>query len=501
METEILLVPPEERFEPCDCCEFNPTDWHWRNATLTIRKCMDTCVYCGEKFPRASRLRRHLKDSRKHKDQRLTVVKEDAGRRPWKITKTHKNIDNCSPKHKSNARSDHAPNFFTKISTHDEQILYLEREGFDKREVETFRGLKLSAADDIPLEVRQLWEEYNGGVPEIFDARRCWVATPPTDAELLEATIDQIYKSKSDPSLVCSVIHRGDPDNNIGPMRAVAQLAFPDLWNPLKLLDLRLPIVRNVMLKLPKGLSAGASEPDNLQMMLTTKYSSSELHFDNGEGFSVIPGGAGKKFFATFVNSPRNIKLFKSTEGREAKLDEIGRDMEGGITYTIDSGEAIYLPSHCFHAVWTGKGCFLVSFDFLRPKSVKGYSRIISAGLDRYIGENHQRDLFDRFLAAFEFAIENGRVYDALFSWIELLDRTREWARENPKWSKEAISLCEAFLSSSASRGQICPCGESQGKEFRQHFRVSHFLAVSRKPCYDEKSKNPRKRRHRQYNE
>lgn len=169
--------------------------------------------------------------------------------------------------------------------------------------------------------------------------------------------------------------------------------------------------------------------------------------------------------------------------------------MEGGITYTIDSGEAIYLPSNCFHAVWTVKGCFIITFDFMRPKSVKSYLSIISGGLDRCLDENRQRDLYNWFLAAFDFAIENDHVDIALFVWIELLDRTREWARENPTWSQEAASLCEAFLSSPASLNQICPCGESQGKGFRQHFRVSHFLASLRKRGCDEKCRKPRKRR------
>lgn len=184
----------------------------------------------------------------------------------------------------------------------------MEKEGFSKRDVDTFRGLTLSTADDIPLQVRQLWEKYNGGVPERWDARRCWVATPPTDAELLEATIDQIHQSKSDPSLVCSVIHRGDPDEKIGPLRAVAQLAFPDLWNPLKLLDLRLPVVRDGILKLPKGLSANMSEPDNLQTMLTPKYSSSELHF--GTVYNLQ-----KWFLGLYTNgmqiTPRAVLLYR----------------------------------------------------------------------------------------------------------------------------------------------------------------------------------------------
>ncbi|TVY41580.1 hypothetical protein LOCC1_G008068 [Lachnellula occidentalis] len=39
-----------------------------------------------------------------------------------------------------------------RISTHEDQIRYMEEDKGFHNDVETFRGLRLSAADDIPLE-------------------------------------------------------------------------------------------------------------------------------------------------------------------------------------------------------------------------------------------------------------------------------------------------------------------------------------------------------------
>jgi hypothetical protein len=393
----------------------------------------------------------------------------------------------------------------------------MEMAGFDENVIKTFRKLKLSTVDEISPQEKQLWMQRNGRMPRKHDARRCWVRQLPTDVELFAATIDQIQKSKSDSSLACSVVHRGNPDDRIDPINAVAQLYRPDPWNPLKLLDLRFPIFQDGMLKVPQDLSVDAYEADNLQIMLTPKHCCTQLHFgtaphslrccihlgfaltiaDNADGLSIILGEGGKKIFATFPNSDKNMELFRSTLGREAKLEEIGQHLEAGLTFTINSNEAIDLPRNCFHAVWTLEGCFLTTMDFTTADSTKGYLQIISTGLDMFIGVARQKDLFDWFLTSFNIALENGRVCDALCAWIELLDRTREWARENPKWLKEATALCEKFMVSPTSLNQTCPCGSrNQEKGFRQHFKDCHLLYVSYKQGSDRRiNSNPAKRR------
>ncbi|KAK6605155.1 hypothetical protein H4I96_05737 [Botrytis cinerea] len=434
METEASLASPEKRFKPCNCCDFNPHEWPFRSATLRIRKCMNRCVYCGKKFSRTTRLRKHLKESKVHEAQQFTIINGDAGR-------PRKNIDNGTSSPIYNGGSCQASNLSSTTSAHEEQTLCMEREAFDDNVIGTFRKLNLSTVHDISPEMRELWMKYNGRVPEKLNARRCWTDERPSDAKLFTATVEQIQNS----SVTCTIIQRGEPTDKKEAIQAVAQLAFQTL------------------------------EPTEA-VMLTPKYSWAQLHFDNAEGLSGIIGKSGKKIFATFPNSPNNVKLFRSTLGREAKLEEIGSSLEGGLIFTITSEDTIYLPGNCFHAVWTLEGCFLATVDFITPSTIKVYSRIICAGLDEFVGEMRQKDLFEWLLTSFEIAYKNGSVGDAVSSWIELLDRTKEWACGHLKWSRKAIALCEEFLSSPTSLDQICPCGGGKERHFDNTSEIIIFL-------------------------
>jgi hypothetical protein len=212
-------------------------------------------------------------------------------------------------------------------------------------------------------------------------------------------------------------------------------------------------------------------------------------------------GKEGSKIFTTFPNSIPNMNLLLSTAGKEAALEMIGPHLEGGLTFTVYSGEAIDLPMNCIHKVWTTGGCFLVTMDFTTPNSIKAYSRIISTELGKLLVTALQVDLFDWFLTSLTIALENDRVYVALYVWIELVDSTTEWARENSGWAKEAKAVFDKFLSSPASLKQNCPCGmKISARDFRQHFREYHILSVSRKRYIDTTCKtNDRKRRRKQY--
>ncbi|TVY41581.1 hypothetical protein LOCC1_G008067 [Lachnellula occidentalis] len=101
-------------------------------------------------------------------------------------------------------------------------------------------------------------------------------------------------------------------------------------------------------------------------------------------------------------------------------------------------------------------------------------------------------DLFDWFLDAFDFALQNGNVDNALLAWISLLDRTSEWAKDNPQWSKDATKICKEFLSS-ASQNHVCPCPNPNKKAFTAHFQMSHSLAVLDKRTRDPKDRKRRK--------
>lgn len=348
-----------------------------------------------------------------------------------------------------------------------------------------------------------MWIQYNGRVPKKHDARRCWARALPDniDIRLFTETVSLISKCKKDTSKACVVIHRGDPDFQIDPLTAVAQLYCPDPWNPMKLLDLRLPVLPDGILKAPPGLKADPDSVDNLQLMLTPKYSWTQLHFgmaltrfgdaplilaDNADGLSIITGKKGKKIFATFPNSPKNSKYIRHTSGREAKLEEIAEYLELGITYTIEAGEAIDLPMNCFHAVWTLEGCFLALIDFTTPDSAKAYSTIISTGLHQIIGSDRQKDLFEWFLTCLNVTLGNEHVTDALFVWIDLYEYVKEWAWQNPAWKQKAIVLWEGFLSSPSSCEQICPCRRRGSvRDFVKHFRSSHLFSFERKRSLD----------------
>lgn len=395
----------------------------------------------------------------------------------------------------------------------------MEDEGFDEDEIKIFRSLKLSSWTQIPDSVQKVWQQYHGRVPQLHDARRCWVFEPPTDSDLFVAAMDQIQNSDTDPSEACSVVHRSELDGKISPKRALAQLHVPDRWNPIKLLGLRLPL-QDGILKLPQDLGLDVTPADNLQFMLTPKYSTTGLHLgalsqlyflrslylfyfssalssyvlmiiDNGNGFSIIAGTKGIKIISVFPNSKLNLKLVKSTKGRDTKLQEIGHELEAGITYTIDSSVGIDLE-FSLHAAWTLEGCFLATMDFLRPASVNTYAAVLSAKLDIYFREDHRRDLFDRFLNSLELATEDsGYAYDSLRSWIAVLDRVREWAEMNPVWKKEAENLYTKLM----LPREDCPCGgKSPLEDFQQHFRDYHLLPAS----HDRQIAGPKKRR-RQY--
>jgi hypothetical protein len=111
------------------------------------------------------------------------------------------------------------------------------------------------------------------------------VEDPATDTALFAATINQIQQSKNDASMICSVIRKGELDENIDPIMAVAQLWTPNPWNPLKLRDLRL--LRDGSLKVPHTLCLDAYEANNLQVMLTPKYSWSQFRFGTATTFQL----------------------------------------------------------------------------------------------------------------------------------------------------------------------------------------------------------------------
>ncbi|KFZ13282.1 hypothetical protein V502_06708 [Pseudogymnoascus sp. VKM F-4520 (FW-2644)] len=445
-----------DRFKPCDCCDFRPHEWPDSNATLHIRPCMRRCPYCGVTVADASKLRRHLTKILAHEAQNLMVVPVASGRvmrirkrnvenlprltRPTRPTRTPRverppptlPLDTKQPSSPKQPQPDNQT-----PETHQDQIRYMEREKFDLEVIKTFKELKLSTPADISPEVTQLWKDYNSRVPSIIDARRCWAAERPTDAKLFAATIEQLRS----PTSTCTVIRRGEPTNDISAaIEAIGQLVYPHRWNPLKLVDLRSDILPDGIFSLPKGV-VHAYEVDNLQVMLTPKYYCTQLHFDNSDGLSSIIGETGLKIFATFPNTPHNTSLFRSTGNNEAKLEMIGPNLEGGLTFPLTSTSVIDLPCNCFHAVWTLEGCFLAALDFTTPASVGVYAHLLSSEVDELMDPERQRDLFDWFINAFEVAWRNHHVDDAIAAWLMISDRLTGWASTEPTFLEEATKV------------------------------------------------------------
>ena len=67
-------------YKGCKCPEHQDIyrDWPAQDAELTIAKCMRTCPYCGNDFPIAAELRKHMR--KKYSGRNVTVVFETGGK-------------------------------------------------------------------------------------------------------------------------------------------------------------------------------------------------------------------------------------------------------------------------------------------------------------------------------------------------------------------------------------------------------------------------------------
>jgi hypothetical protein len=59
------------------------------------------------------------------------------------------------------------------IHTLEDQLRWMEEEGFHESQISSFRKLKLSTIDKMTPQQKQLWVDYNGRVPGKQDARDC----------------------------------------------------------------------------------------------------------------------------------------------------------------------------------------------------------------------------------------------------------------------------------------------------------------------------------------
>lgn len=148
-----------------------------------------------------------------------------------------------------------------------------------------------------------------------------------------------------------------------------------------------------------------------------------------------------EKLGLLFPGTKYNLDILQKAEGQKEKLARVGRLLEGGVITKLTSSHAIYIPLGCIHSVFTTKGGFLITIDFITPTSAKIYSALLFAGLDRVDGRRYQDVYFDRFLSSVELALYNNRVLLALDSWVKSSNRIEEWVGRNRAWSKKAIKM------------------------------------------------------------
>ena len=73
-------------------------------------------------------------------------------------------------------------------------------------------------------------------------------------------------------------------------------------------------------------------------------------------------------------------------------------------------------------------------------------------------------------------ALSNPRCLRAISSWIDSIERIREWVEENPAWAKKATKVWEEFLATPRGRKTKCPCGKQTTKEkFQGHLKKRHW--------------------------
>jgi hypothetical protein len=128
------------------------------------------------------------------------------------------------------------------------------------------------------------------------------------------------------------------------------------------------------------------------------------------------------------------------------------------------------------HSVFTLHGGFLVAIDFNTPNSCQTFSALLSADLDQVGSQNFQEEVFDRFLASVDLALNYNQCVRAVSSWVNSVERIREWVCVNPAWGKEATKVWDEFLATREGKKARCSCGKQTPKEtFKGHLKKAHW--------------------------
>ncbi|KUJ17269.1 uncharacterized protein LY89DRAFT_733134 [Mollisia scopiformis] len=384
--------------------------------------------------------------------------------------------------------------------------------------------ITLSTPEEASSEIKEMWTQSTTTYPHIYDSDLCWNSNRPSSKDLIIHTINLIADRKEaeakgiadDYEVYVPAFSKSLLDENMDPLTAIAQLYEPDKTNPVALVGYRLPdLIPEHSFDTPVALTKHV-EPfpeGNLQILLTPKFWTTDLHIDNNDGLATTIGPT-EKIWLTFPPTTKNLKHMKEADTQRSKLARIGKLLEGGLIYKTTSAQAIYVPIGCIHAVFTTHGGFLLSIDFSTPQSAKVLSSLFKSDFHIRKDPYALAELPHQFIECVDRALRENRPLLGVTAWIDTRDYILEWAdcsgdrsevtrntfwiERRSDWKKKVDKTWKNFLSSPASRDIICPCGEmANGESFREHFRAKHLFtktAVSGKLKLSKETKNIPKR-------
>ncbi|KAH7407296.1 hypothetical protein BKA64DRAFT_775092 [Cadophora sp. MPI-SDFR-AT-0126] len=342
-------------------------------------------------------------------------------------------------------------------------------------------SLRISTSEHCSEETSRLWTDSTTTLPRIFRAAECWdEESRPSVTKLAISTLDHIDSTKKSKCRPYEVYRRSEQCPEVDPRLAIAQLIEPTEASPVIIIGL--DILPQGIFHVPVSLSEFVEgvEEASQQLILTPKFAFTDLHLDTSDGIS-SPLGQCSKLWLVFPPTIKNLGLMKKADGQRAKIDRIGKELEGGLVLTTTSEEAIYLPAGCIHAVITLEGGFLIATDFTTPLSSRPHAAMINCGLDDSgAASTFQRQVFRRFLSSVDYGLSFRQENSALSSWIGTLEKIRSYAKEYPDWKKAANKVWDDFLMKKEAKETVCPCGKQGKAKFVDHFKRVHMWQVGK---------------------
>ncbi|PVH83851.1 hypothetical protein DL98DRAFT_615218, partial [Cadophora sp. DSE1049] len=335
--------------------------------------------------------------------------------------------------------------------------------GFRSQTINKILALQVSTFEHRSEETARLWTESTTMVPRVFPAAECWdEENLPSTTKMIISTLNLIDSTKNNECRPYDVYRRSEHAPKVDPRLAIAQLIEPTEASPVTVIGLN--FLPQGIFHVPVSLSEFVEgvEEANQQLILTPKFAFTDLHLDTSDGIS-SPLGQCRKLWLIFPPTASNLGLMKKADGQRAKLDRIGKELEGGLVLTTNSHEAIYLPAGCIHAVITLEGGFLIATDFTTPLSSRPHGAMINAGLD----DSGAASTFQQEPLA-------------LASWIGTLEKIRNYAKECPDWKKTANMVWDEYFKRKEARGMVCVCGKQGKAKFGEHFKRVHMWQVAK---------------------